>query len=142
MNEILISSLYALGYGAVGTAIMLLGYLITDLLTPGKLHRLVWEERNPNAVLLVSANTLGAAVVVVSAILSSFSELGLGAGLLSAALFGVIGLAVMAVSFLIIDLITPTSIRAVIASADFHPATWVSATAHLSIALVVAAAIS
>ena len=142
MNEILISSLYALGYGAVGTAIMLLGYLITDLLTPGKLHRLVWEERNPNAVLLVSANTLGAAVVVVSAILSSFSELGLGAGLLSAAVFGIIGLAVMAASFLIIDLITPTSVRAVIASAEFHPATWVSATAHLSIALVVAAAIS
>ena len=142
MNEILTSSLYALGYGAVGTAIMLLGYLITDLLTPGKLHRLVWEERNPNAVLLVSANTLGAAVVVVSAILSSFSELGLGAGLLSAGIFGIIGLAVMAASFLIIDLITPTSVRAVIASAEFHPATWVSATAHLSIALVVAAAIS
>ena len=142
MNEILISSLYALGYGAVGTAIMLLGYLITDLLTPGKLHKLIWEDRNPNAVLLVSANTLGAAVVVVSAILSSFSELGLGAGLLSAGIFGIIGLAVMAVSFLIIDLITPTSVRAVIASAEFHPATWVSATAHLSIALVVAAAIS
>lgn len=142
MNEILTSSLYALGYGAVGTVIMLLGYLITDLLTPGKLHKLIWEERNPNAVLLVSANTLGAAVVVVSAILSSFSELGLGAGLLSAAVFGIIGLAVMAASFLIIDLITPNSVRAVIASAEFHPATWVSATAHLSIALVVAAAIS
>ncbi|MBE3000326.1 DUF350 domain-containing protein [Nocardiopsis sp. HNM0947] len=142
MNEILTSSLYALGYGAVGTVIMLLGYLVTDLLTPGKLHKLIWEERNPNAVLLVSANTLGAAVVVVSAILSSFSELGLGAGLLSASLFGIIGLAVMAASFLIIDLITPTSVRAVIASAEFHPATWVSATAHLSIALVVAAAIS
>lgn len=142
MNEILTSSLYALGYGAVGTAIMLLGYLITDLLTPGKLHKLIWEERNPNAVLLVSANTLGAAVVIVSAILSSFSELGLGAGLLSASVFGLIGLAVMAASFLIIDLFTPTSVRAVIANSEFHPATWVSATAHLSIALVVAAAIS
>ncbi|WP_017610160.1 DUF350 domain-containing protein [Nocardiopsis xinjiangensis] len=142
MDEILTSSLSALGYGAVGTAIMLLGYLTTDLLTPGKLHELIWEERNPNAVLLVSANTLGAAVVVVSAILSSYSELGLGAGLLSAAAFGLIGLAVMAASFLIIDLITPTSVRAVISSSEFHPATWVSATAHLSVALVVAAAIS
>ncbi|MBE1460118.1 uncharacterized membrane protein YjfL (UPF0719 family) [Nocardiopsis terrae] len=142
MNEILSSSLSALGYGVVGTVVMLLGYLITDLLTPGKLHQLIWEDRNPNAILLVSANTLGAAVVVVSAIMSSYSELGLVPGLVSTAVFGLIGLVVMALSFLLIDLLTPTKISHIVSNAEWHPATWVSATAHLSIALVVAAAIS
>ena len=142
MNEILTSSLHALGYGVVGTVIMLLGYLVTDLLTPGKLHKLIWEDRNRNAILLVSANTLGAAIVVVSAILSSYSELGLGAGLLSATIFGLIGLVVMALSFLLIDLLTPGRVSHMISAPEWHPATWVSATAHVSIALVVAAAIS
>lgn len=142
MNEILTSSLHALGYGAVGTIIMVLGYLITDVLTPGKLHKLIWEDRNRNAVLLVCANTLGAAAVVVSAILSSYSELGLDAGLLSTAIFGFIGLAVMSVSFLLIDLITPGKLGSIVESAEFHPATWVNATTHVSIAIVVAAAIS
>lgn len=142
MDEILTSSLYALGYGVVGTIIMLLGYLITDLLTPGKLHTLIWEDRNRNAILLVSANTFGSAIVVVSAILSSYSELGLVPGLISAAVFGLIGLVVMALSFLLIDLLTPAKVSHIISSAEWHPATWVNATAHVSIAMVVAAAIS
>ena len=142
MNEILESSFYALGYGVVGTVIMLLGYLITDVLTPGRLHKLIWEDRNPNAILLVSANTLGAAIVVVSAILASYSELGLLYGLMSATIFGLIGLVVMALSFLLIDLITPGKVTHMISGAEWHPATWVNATAHVSIALVVAAAIS
>jgi uncharacterized membrane protein YjfL (UPF0719 family) len=142
MNEILFNSLAALAYGGVGIAILVAGYLITDLLTPGKLHQLIWENRNRNAVLLVSANTLGSAIIVTSAILSSDSEIGLGAGLLSAAVYGVIGLGVMALSFLLIDLIIPAKIAQIISNDEPHPATWVSATAHVSIALVVAAALT
>ena len=80
--------------------------------------------------------------MVVSAILSSYSELGLGAGLLSATIFGLIGLVVMALSFLLIDLLTPGRVSHMISDPEWHPATWVNATAHVSIALVVAAAIS
>ncbi|WP_159941500.1 MULTISPECIES: DUF350 domain-containing protein [unclassified Nocardiopsis] len=142
MNEILFNSLAALAYGGVGIAVLVVGYLLTDLLTPGKLHQLIWEERNRNAVLLVSANTLGSAVVVTSAILSSDSEIGLGAGLLSTAVYGLIGLAVMALSFLLIDAITPAKIARMISDSEPHPATWVSASAHIAIAVVVAAALT
>lgn len=142
MNEILINSLAALAYGGVGIVILVVGYLLTDLLTPGKLHELIWDNRNRNAVLLVSANTLGSAIVVTSAILSSDSEIGLGAGLLSTAVYGLIGLAVMGVSFVLIDLITPAKIARMISDGEPHPATWVSASAHVAIALVVAAALT
>jgi uncharacterized membrane protein YjfL (UPF0719 family) len=142
MNEILFNALAALAYGGVGIVVLVLGYLITDLLTPGKMHELIWEHRNRNAVLLVSANTLGSAIVVTSAILSSDSEVGLGAGLLSTAVYGVIGLAVMALSFLLIDLITPAKIARMISSDEPHPATWVSASAHVATAMVVAAALT
>lgn len=142
MNEILFNSLAALAYGAVGIAVLMVGYLLTDLLTPGKLHKLIWEDRNRNAVLLVSANTLGSAIVVTVAILSSDYEMGLGAGLLSTAVYGLIGLGVMGLSFLVIDLLTPAKIAHMISDGEPHPATWVSATAHVSIAMVVAAALT
>ncbi|QUX28604.1 DUF350 domain-containing protein [Nocardiopsis akebiae] len=142
MNEILLNALGALAYGGVGIVILVLGYLLTDLLTPGKLHVLIWENRNRNAVLLVSANTLGSAIVVTSAILSSESEIGLGAGLLSTAVYGLIGLGVMALSFVLIDLLVPAKIAQMISSDEPHPATWVSASAHVAIAVVIAAALT
>ncbi|WP_028646476.1 DUF350 domain-containing protein, partial [Nocardiopsis sp. CNT312] len=131
-----------LAYGGVGIAILVVGYLIVDLLTPGKLHTLIWEDRNTNAVLLVSANTLGAALVVFSAIMSSESELGLVPGLVSTGVYGLIGLTVMALAFLLIDLITPVKISHMISNPEPHPASWVSATAHIAIAVVIAAALT
>jgi uncharacterized membrane protein YjfL (UPF0719 family) len=142
MNEILFNALGALAYGGVGIVILVLGYLLTDLLTPGKLHVLIWENRNRNAVLLVSANTLGSAIIVTSAILSSESEIGLGAGLLSTAVYGLIGLGVMALSFVLIDLLVPAKIAQMISNDEPHPATWVSASAHVAIAVVIAAALT
>ncbi len=142
MNEILFNALGALAYGGVGIVILVLGYLLTDLLTPGKLHVLIWENRNRNAVLLVSANTLGSAIVVTSAILSSESEIGLGAGLISTAVYGLIGLGVMALSFVLIDILVPAKIAQMISNDEPHPATWVSASAHVAIAVVIAAALT
>lgn len=142
MNEILFNSIAALAYAGVGVVVLAVGYLLVDVLTPGKLHKIIWEDRNPNAVILVSANTLGAAIVVVTAILSSDSEIGLDAGLLSTAVYGLIGLGVMALSFLAIDLLIPAKIAHMISDPEPHPATWVSATAHLAIAGVVAAALT
>ncbi|PDP86140.1 hypothetical protein CQJ94_20675 [Glycomyces fuscus] len=142
MNEILFNALGALAYGGVGIVILVLGYLLTDLLTPGKLHELIWVNRNRNAVLLVSANTLGSAIVVTSAILSSESEIGLGAGLLSTAVYGLIGLGVMALSFVLIDILVPAKVAQMISDDEPHPATWVSASAHVAIAVVIAAALT
>ncbi|MFC7328333.1 DUF350 domain-containing protein [Marinactinospora rubrisoli] len=129
-----------LAYGILGTALMALGYLVIDLLTPGRLHELVWEQRNRNATLLLSANTLGVAIVVAVAILASPDDLLWG--LLATLVYGVIGLALMALSFLVIDLLTPGRLGAVIAEKEPHPAVWVNASAHIAVAVTVAAAIS
>lgn len=138
--EILFNVGAAFAYGVVGGAVMLLGYLLVDLLTPGRLHHLIWEERNRNATLLVSANTLGAAAIVFSAIMASHG--GLLEGLISTAAYGLTGLVLMALAYLTIDLLTPTKTGPLLRRAELHPAAWVNASAHLGVALVVAAAIS
>lgn len=138
---ILYDALAVFAYGALGLILMLAGYLIVDLLTPGKLHVLIWQDRNPNATLVLAANTLGVALVVAMAIYASDSD-GIAEGLLLTAVYGVIGLVLMAVSFAAIDLLTPGRLGDAVNHAELVPAAWVNATAHVSVALVVAAAIS
>ncbi|GAA4914759.1 DUF350 domain-containing protein [Streptomonospora salina] len=140
MSVLLYESGASLAYGVLGIVLMVLGYLIVDVLTPGKLHELVWVQRNRNAALLVASNLLGVAVVVATAIYISTGALAIG--LASAAAYGIVGLVLMALSFVLIDMLTPGKLGEVLTSSESHPAVWVNASAHLAIALMVAAAIS
>lgn len=130
----------AAAYGVVGLVLMALGYLVVDVLTPGKLHSLIWTDRNRGSVVVLSSSVLAMALVVRQAILAS--EDGLVAGLVSTALYGLVGLALMAVSFLVLDAVTPGKLGELVTAPELHPAVWVTAAVHVSVGLVVAAAIS
>lgn len=130
----------AAAYGVVGLVLMALGYLVVDVLTPGKLHALIWTDRNRGSVVVLSSSVLAMALVVRQAILAS--EEGLAAGLVSTALYGLVGLALMAVSFLVLDAVTPGKLGELVTAPELHPAVWVTAAVHVSVGLVVAAAIS
>ncbi|WP_017558864.1 DUF350 domain-containing protein [Nocardiopsis baichengensis] len=137
---IIYEALAVLAYGALGLVLMLAGYLLVDLLTPGRLHVLIWEQRNPNATLVLAANTLGVAMVVAMAIYASGGTV--ADGLLRTAVYGVVGLVLMTLSFVAIDLLTPGRLGDVVNHTELRPAAWINAIAHVSVALVVAAAIS
>jgi uncharacterized membrane protein YjfL (UPF0719 family) len=129
-----------LAYSAVGTLLMVVGFLAVDLLTPGSLRQLVWAERNRNAVIVLSSGLLGTATVVVTAILTSDDDF--GRGIASTVGYGLLGLLLMAASFVVVDLLTPGRLGELLMQPEPHPAAWVTATAHLSMAAIVAAAIS
>ncbi|WP_017595439.1 DUF350 domain-containing protein [Nocardiopsis potens] len=137
---IVYEALACLAYGVLGMVLMALGYLLVDVLTPGKLHALIWTDKNPNATLVLAANTLGVALVVAMAVYTSTGPL--AEGLLLTGVYGVIGLVLMGLSFVVIDLLTPGKLGAVVTHADLQPAAWINASAHIAVALVVAAAIS
>lgn len=139
LNDLLRDAGAIAAFGAVGLVLMGLGYALIDVLTPGKLHELIWERRNANASLLVAANTLSVALIVVTAVRSSYD--GLGDGLVSTLVYGVMGLAIMAVCFLVVDAATPGKLGELLTGEDRHPAVWVTAAAHLGVALIVCAAI-
>jgi len=129
-----------LAYAAVGTVLMVVGFVVVDLLTPGSLRRLVWAERNRNAVIVLCSGLLGTAAVVVTAILTSDDDF--GRGIVSTVAYGLLGLLLMAVSFVVVDLLTPGRLGELLMQGEPHPAAWVTACAHLSVAAIVAAAIS
>ena len=139
LEEILEEALAALAYAGVGIALMVLGFVLVDVLTPGVLRHQIWADRNRNASILLGSNLVGVAIIVVAAI--SASESGLGAGLTSTAIYGLLGLVVMGLAFLLLDALTPGKLGEMLSDREPHPAVWVSAAVHVAVGCVVGVAL-
>ncbi|MFG1867767.1 DUF350 domain-containing protein [Micromonospora arborensis] len=139
MQNLVTDLLATLAFGAVGVVLMGVGYGLVDLTTPGKLHELIWTERNRNAALLLASNLLGVGTIVVAAIVASDDDLALG--LVGAAAYGIVGLVIMAAAFLLLDAVTPGRLGELLVDQEPHPAVWVSAVVHLATGAIIAAAI-
>src|SRR5215204_7294086 len=99
-----------LAYSGVGLAILVAGFIVLDLLTPGKLGELVMN-RNPNAALLTAASLVSLGLILWFAIFfvpvtdNDVSETGAVSwdGLLDVAVYGLVGVGVQAIGFLVLD---------------------------------------
>src|SRR5262249_11300312 len=91
-------SLAIVTYALLGTPLLLLGYFVTDLTTPGKLSAIIRTEHNPNAAMLASSGVAGVALIVVAAIFTSGGNL--VEGLTETLVFGLIGIAAQALASL------------------------------------------
>ncbi|MFE5244855.1 MULTISPECIES: DUF350 domain-containing protein [unclassified Streptomyces] len=130
----------ATAYGALGVVLLVLGIFLIDALTPGKLGRQIWEERNRNAALLLSSALLGIGGIVFTSIWTTYEDF--GKGLASTAAFGLLGLIMMAVAFLVVDLVTPGKLGATLVEREPHPAVWVTASCNLAVSAIVSASIA
>lgn len=137
--DLLAESGAVLSYAISGLILMLIGYGVVDLLTPGKLHELLWVEHSKNASILVAASLFGVSIIVATAIRASADDLVWG--LISTLVYGLIGIILMALSFLLIDLLTPGKLGDMVHMEKVHPAVWVNASAHLGISLIMASSI-
>jgi uncharacterized membrane protein YjfL (UPF0719 family) len=126
-------------YGLVGLVLMALGFVLVDVLTPGNLREQVWTQRNRNAAILLASNLLGVGIIVATAIAASQGNW--GEGLLSTAAYGILGLVLMGVSFVVLDVVTPGSLGELLVHEDPHPAVYVSGASHLAVSAIVAVAI-
>ena len=124
----------------IGTAIALMvaGFIVVDLLTPGNLRAQVSE--NLNAGLLVGGKMVAVGIIIFSAIWTAPD--GLSDGLIEAILYSAFGLIISAVMFLFVDLVLPVRLRQLVEEEDFDPATCVAVGTEIGLALVIAAAIS
>jgi uncharacterized protein DUF350 len=127
-------------FGVVGIGLMAVGFVLIDVLTPGKLRDLIWVDRNPNAALLLAANQVGIAAIVFTAIFTSYDSF--AQGLASTVIFGLIGIAIMGLAFLVLDWLTPGKLGDVICTPERHPGALVSAASHFGAALIVCACIA
>jgi uncharacterized membrane protein YjfL (UPF0719 family) len=127
-------------YFIVGVAVLAAGFLLADLLTPGSLRQLVFVERRPNAVAVASGMYAALAIVVVSAIVASSDEL--GQGLVDAAVYGLVGVALQGLALVVLEAAVPGRFRDLIAEERLHPAAIATAVTLLAVGGVNAAALS
>ena len=139
-DDLLRGVLASLAYAGVGTLVLVLGYVVLDLLTPGSLRHLVYSDHNRNAGVLVAANVVAIGVIITTAIVTSSDDL--TDGIVEAAVYGVLGVALLALSFKVLDLLTPGHLGTLVTAPDSTPVVWVTAAFQLALGAVLAAAIS
>lgn len=127
-----------LAYSAVGLVVLVAGFFVIDVLTPGRLGALVMGG-NPNASLLTATWLLSLGLVMWFAIF--FTGAGWD-GLDDALVYGAVGVGAQAVGFVVLDLLTPGKLGVVCQHEQLHPATLVSAAVQLAVALVVCASLT
>jgi uncharacterized membrane protein YjfL (UPF0719 family) len=125
-------------YAVVGLVLMVFGFYAIDWTTPGKLSALV-RNGAPNAVIVTASGLVSMALIVVVAIYSSAGKL--DEGLLSALIYGLLGIIVQVAAVRLLEFVTRLDIGALIESDRFAPASVVVASAHVALGLVVAVAI-
>ena len=127
-----------LAYSGVGLAILVAGFFVIDVLTPGKLGKLV-VDGNPNAAVLSGATLVSLGLVLWCAIYFT------GAcwdGLDDALIFGRVGVALQGIGFFVLDLITPGKLGKELMQTTYHWGTTVSASIQFAIALVVSSSLT
>jgi uncharacterized membrane protein YjfL (UPF0719 family) len=127
-------------YFAIGAGVLALGFLVLDLLTPGNLRRQVYTDRKPNAAILLGANHLALAIIVVTAIMTSSDEL--GQGLVDSAVYGVLGVVLQGLALRLLDAFVPGHLRARVDETRMSGAAWAVGISLVAIGAVNAAALS
>ncbi|HCT79968.1 MAG TPA: DUF350 domain-containing protein [Micromonosporaceae bacterium] len=140
LEDLINGALRSVVFGIAGVTLMAVGFVVVDLLTPGRLRELIWTQRSSNAALLLAANQLGIAAIVFTAIFTSYGEF--GKGLISTVLFGLLGIGLMTLAYFVLDWLTPGKLGELIAGSESHPAAKVVAASHFGAALIVCACIA
>ena len=140
LNDLAFDLLAGLAYGAVGLVLLAAGYVAIDLLTPGRLGDLIYRDKNWNAAAVVASGLIAIATIVVTAILTSHDDL--DKGLVYSGSFGLLGVILLVISFLVVDKFTPGDLGELVCDQDRHPAVVVTVANHIAVGAIVAAAIS
>lgn len=140
LDDLAAGVLATLAFAAVGTFVLGLGYVVLDAITPGNLRHLVYADHNRNAAVLAGANVLALAGIVTTAIATSDDDL--GRGVADALVYGLIGIALLALAFKVLDKLTPGNLGDICTDPEGTPAVYVTAAFMLGLGAVLAAAIS
>ena len=127
-------------YFLVGMAVLVVGFVMVDVLTPGKLRQLVFVDRRPNAVILACALYIALATVIISAIANSYSQL--GQGLVGVAVYGLLGAVLQGIALLTLRLVIPGNFHQHVEEPELHPAAFATAVMMLAVGGVTAVALS
>lgn len=138
---VLAGIIYAVAYTAVGIVLLVVGGLALDLLTPDRLVRHIYEERSVNAAIALASGFLGQGAIAFATIWTNAATSGFGRALGYTVVFGLVGVLLQVLAFVVLDLLTPGKLGAILMQPSFHPASLVTAAATLAVSAIVVASI-
>jgi uncharacterized membrane protein YjfL (UPF0719 family) len=140
LNPVFRGAVATILYFAVGMAVLVVGFYMVDLLTPGKLRQLVFVDRRPNAVVVAGAMYIALTTVIITAITTSYSQL--GQGLIGVAVYGLMGVILLGLALLTMHLLIPGNFHEHVDEPTLHPGSFAVALILLAVGGVTAAALS
>ncbi|WP_424530018.1 DUF350 domain-containing protein [Sphaerisporangium viridialbum] len=132
-------ALAILAYAVLGVLLLIAGFYVIDMATPGRLGKLIQTDRNPNATLLTASGLAAVGLIVAASIWSSGGVL--QEGLLATLVFGVVGIAVQTLGMLLFDRVAGISVRRLVGEPTLQPGAVLLAVTHLAIGLITAVAV-
>ncbi|MBP2706569.1 DUF350 domain-containing protein [Microbispora sp. RL4-1S] len=132
-------ALAILAYAILGVLLLVAGFYVVDLATPGRLSAVIRTDRNPNATVLAASSLAGVGLVVAASIWSSGGAL--AEGLLATLVFGLVGIAVQTLGMVAFDKIAGISVRDLAHEPSLQPAAILLAVTHFVIGLITAVAV-
>ena len=127
-----------LAYSGVGLVVLLVGFFVIDLLTPGKLGELVMGG-NTNASVLAASSLFSLGLILWFAIF--FTGDGWD-GLEDALVYGAVGVGTQALGFTLLEMLLPGKLREACVAPRYNPASAVAAALNVAVALVVCASLT
>jgi uncharacterized membrane protein YjfL (UPF0719 family) len=140
LNPVFRGAVATILYFLVGMGVLVVGFYMVDLLTPGKLRQLVFIDRRPNAVVVAGAMYIALTTVIITAITSSYSQL--GQGLVGVAVYGLMGVILLGLALLAMHLLIPGNFHEHVDEPTLHPGSFAVALILLAVGGVTAAALS
>ncbi|MEU8270261.1 DUF350 domain-containing protein [Sphaerisporangium sp. NPDC049002] len=132
-------ALAILAYAVLGVLLLVAGFYVIDMATPGRLSKIIQTDRNPNATLLTASGLAAVGLIVAASIWSSGGVL--QEGLLATLVFGLVGIAVQTLGMLLFDRVAGISVRQLVAEPALQPGAVLLAVTHLAIGLITAVAV-
>ena len=140
LNPVFKGAVATMLYFVVGMAVLVVGFYMVDVLTPGKLRQMVFVDRRPNAVVIACAMYIALTIVIITAIANSYSQL--GQGLVGVAVYGLMGVILLGIALLTLHLVIPGNFHEHVDEPELHPASFAVALMLLAVGGVTAAAVS
>ncbi|MGI5155741.1 DUF350 domain-containing protein [Microbispora sp. CA-102843] len=132
-------ALAILAYAILGVLLLVAGFYVVDLATPGRLSKIIRTDRNPNATVLTASSVAGVGLVVAASIWSSGGAL--REGLLATLVFGLVGIAVQTLGMVAFDKVVGIPVRELVQETTLQPAAVLLGVTHFFIGLITAVAV-
>ena len=118
-------------------AIFGIGFVIHDLLTPGKFRKQVFVDNLPNACVLAGSQAIAIGIVLATAI--SISPNDLVEGLIATAAYGVVGLVLQTIFLVLLEWLNPEKFRYVVEDTKLRPSVLLSGVILIVVGVINAA---